>query len=63
MSYEEAKEIIYTLIREQESRNKIIKLAEDIRNSMNADIVAKKYNFKSFKGTIDSKDIDENYIF
>ena len=60
MSYEEAKEIIYTLIREQESRNKIIKLAEDIRNSMNADIATKKYNFKSFKGTIDSKDIDEN---
>ena len=60
MSYEDSKEIISALLREQESDNEIIKIAENIRDDMNANIVSKKYNFKTFKGTIDSKTINDN---
>jgi len=60
MSYEDSKEIISALLREQESNNEIIKMAENIRDDMNANIVSKKYNFKTFKGTIDSKTINNN---
>ena len=60
MSYEDSEEIISIFIREQKSNNKIIEISENIRDSMNANIESKKYNFKNFKGDIDSDIIDNN---